>query len=641
MCGICGVYAYAATPRVDEELLVAMSGRMAHRGPDDSGTFLSRDRQVGFGFRRLSIVDLSPAGHQPMANADGSVVVVFNGEIYNHADHRPRLLARGYRYRGHSDTETLLHLYEEHGDDCVHHLRGMFAFAIWDERRRRLLLARDRMGVKPLYYSDQGGVFTFASEIKGLLAYPRLSRELDLESLEGYLTFMVPPAPRTMFRGVRKLAPAHRLIVDASGLREERYWDPFDAPSPPPRDEAECVERVRALLDESVRLRLMSDVPVGAFLSGGIDSSTIVALMAKHSSSPVNTFTVGYKDAPALNELEPAREIARTFGARHHEVMIDGRDMVEYMPKLVHTQDEPIGDPVCVPLYYVSQLAQGAGVKVIQVGEGADELFCGYPSFIHYLREERLWARIRGMLPERLARGGYAAAAGALRALRRAGELADLLDRRGRGQPAFWGGAIAYSGRTKAALLASADEGALTRRDLESVQAHREEARRRVPDLDALGVMTYLELKHRLPELLLMRVDKVTMSVSLEARVPFLDQRLVESVLPLALSTKVDGLRPKHLLKKVVASWLPRWVIDRPKQGFPAPVRAWFQALPAGAVRAVLLDGALARRGLFDRREVESLLSGRKPGRRDWSAHVWMLYNLSLWYEHWIEGRPA
>jgi len=496
------------------------------------------------------------------------------------------------------------------------------------------------MGVKPLYYADRGGVFLFASEIKGILAYPGFPREMDEEGLGRYLTFMVPPAPGTLFRGIHKLPPAHTMVVDASGVRSQRYWDPLAAEVTPPRDEADCVERVRAVLDESVRLRLMSDVPVGAFLSGGIDSSTTVALMARHSSGPVNTFTVGYKDAPALNELEPARQIAQAFGARHHEVMIDGRDMLAYMPRLVHTQDEPIGDPVCVPLYYVSELAHRAGVKVIQVGEGADELFCGYPSFIHYLQEERLWTRATRFLPAGLVRAGYGLAAGAMRTMRRAGELADLLERRQLGYAPFWGGAIAYSGRVKADLLA-AREDTFTRGDAAVAEAHRDHARRLAPGLDALGMMTYLELKHRLPELLLMRVDKVTMSVSLEARVPFLDQKLVELVLPLSLQMKVDSLRPKHLLKKVVAPWLPSWVLERPKQGFPAPVRAWFSALDPAELRAVLLDGALARRGVIDRGRVESLLTGRAPGRRDWSTHVWMLYNLSLWHEHWIEGRAA
>ena len=641
MCGICGVFAYGSAATLDEERLARMSGQMVHRGPDDAGVYLSPDRKLGLGFRRLSIVDLSPTGHQPMANEDGSVWIVFNGEIYNHAEHRQALEARGHAYRGRSDTETILHLYEEHGCECVQHLRGMFAFAIWDEVQGRLFLARDRVGVKPLYYMLKDGAFVFGSEVKALMAWPGATAELDEQALFHYLTFMVPPAPLTLFAGIRKLPPGHWLTVDRSGtLREQAYWDPL-GPGPEPAPElaaAEAVERIRDVLEESVRLRMMSDVPVGAFLSGGIDSSTIVALMARHSGRPVNTFTVGYEDSPESNELEHARRVAREFGAEHREVMVGARDMLEYMPRLVHTQDEPIADPVCVPLYYVSELAHRSGVKVVLVGEGSDELFCGYPWFLPYLSEQRRWERLAALLPQRWLRAAYGAAAEGLRATGRGADLMQMLERRATGQPTFWGGAVVFSGRTKRELLNPARWNGSHLDSSRVVERHASAALERMPALDLLGRMGYLELKHRLPELLLMRVDKVAMSVSLEGRVPFLDHRLVELVLPLPMRLKLGSGRPKDLLKRVVRGWIPQAIVDRPKQGFPAPVKEWFRRMPEGALRSALLDGPLAKRDYFERGFVERMLAEQRSGRRNWSAKLWVLYNLSAWYAHWIEG---
>jgi asparagine synthase (glutamine-hydrolysing) len=639
MCGICGVFAYGAgESAVDAALVQRMSDRMSHRGPDDAGLYVSPDRRLGLGFRRLSIVDLSPTGHQPMTNEDGRLWIVFNGEIYNHEEHRPRLLAKGHSYRGRSDTETILHLYEEHGEDCVHHLRGMFAFAIWDERQGRLFLARDRVGIKPLYYAQLSGTFLFASEIKALLAHPKLSPALNEEALPYYLTFMVPPAPLTLFEGVFKLPSGCRATIDRSGeLKVDRYWDPLEnAETARVQDVEDAAARLRSLLEESVRLRMMSDVPVGAFLSGGVDSSSIVALMARHSSQPVNTFTVGYKDSPASNELVYARQVAQGLGTRHHEVMIDGQDMVEYMPQLVHTQDEPIADPVCVPLYYVSRLAHEAGVKVVLVGEGSDELFCGYPWYRTYLQEDRAWQTGLAVAPERLLRGVWGSASDALGLFGRGQDLRQILDRRRRNAPTFWGGAVVYTGAAHAAVWpAAARAGSSASQTM--VAAHLERAARRRPDADFLARMTYLELMHRLPELLLMRVDKITMSVSLEARVPFLDHRLVEAMLPLAAAVKMNG-QLKGLLKKAVRGLIPDNIIHRPKQGFPAPVREWFDRLPAGVLDRQVADSALVRRGHLSGEFIRTLLAEHRSGHRDWSVRLWVLYNLSLWHARWIEG---
>ncbi len=643
MCGICGIYNHSSSQSgiVDDQVLVQMRDSMVHRGPDDCGIFANPSRGLGFGFRRLSIIDLSPAGHQPMCNEDGSVWIVFNGEIYNHAELRPVLEKKGHAYRSRTDTETILHLYEEHGTDCVLYLRGMFSFAIWDERKQQLFLARDRIGIKPLYYAQCNGVFLFASEIKALLRYPGLAPRLSEEALYHFLTFMIPPAPLTMFEGIYKLSPGHRLVVDRNGPGQpERYWDPLSATCPLALNEAEYIERIRELLDESVRLRMMSDVPFGAFLSGGIDSSLVVALMARHSNLPVNTFTVGYRDAPELNELQYARQIVTEFGANHHEVMIDGQDMMDYMPQLVHTQDEPIGDPVCVPLYYVSKLAHDNGVTVIQVGEGSDELFCGYPWYLTYIDEYNLQRRLASMTPELLVGGLHWGAKWATRISGRGAGWTDRLDRWRRHERPFWGGAVVYRGEQKETLLNTGrwrglalDSGAVAERHYRHALAMR-------PDMDILGQMTYLELNHRLPELLLMRVDKVTMSTSLEARVPFLDHHLVEFALQIPMTAKIKD-QPKHLLKKAAEGIIPHNLIYRQKRGFPAPVKAWFDTISAKHLRQVLTEGTLSREGYCDLDFVARMLSEQLSGSRDWSTKLWVLYNVNLWFMHWFEAKAA
>lgn len=574
-----------------------------------------------------------------MCNEDGTIRIVFNGEMYNHLEHRARLESKGYKYRSRADTETVLHLYEECGEDCVKHLRGMFALAIWDEPKKRLFLARDRLGIKPLYYALSGGTFLFASEIKALLRYPGIAAELDEEGLFHYLTFMIPPAPMTLFRGIHKLPPACRMTVTESGPGEpEIYWDPAGAAAAP-GSEAECRERVLGLLEESVRLRMMSDVPFGAFLSGGIDSSAIVALMAKNSNLPINTFTVGYKDAPHLNELDYARRVAKEFGANHREVMIGSREMVDYMPKLVHTQDEPIGDPVCVPLYYVSKLAKDNGVTVIQVGEGSDELFCGYPWYLPYIREMRMCrsplAKIARSLSALLLPG-----AKGVRALTGRGHLwVDRLGAWRKGETPFWGGAVVFRGEAKETLLDTPRWQSTRWNSAEMPERNYGRFLELRPGGDVLEQMIYLELKHRLPELLLMRVDKISMSTSLEGRVPFLDHLLVEYALAIPMKWKVKG-QPKYILKKALEGVIPEEIIYRKKQGFPAPVKEWFRGISAQRLASVILEGQLMREGYFNKAYVKGMLDQQLAGRADWSTRLWILFNLSLWHAHWIDGAP-
>ncbi|MCA1614341.1 MAG: asparagine synthase (glutamine-hydrolyzing), partial [Acidobacteria bacterium] len=416
MCGICGVWEYgAAEGRVEVSLVERMRDTMSHRGPDDAGAALYDGGRLGLGHRRLSIVDLSAAGHQPMRGcAPSDVWTSFNGEIYNHARLREGLERRGHAYASRTDTETLLHLYEERGADFVRELEGDFGVALWDGARRRLLLARDPLGVKPLYYYARGGRFIFASEIKAILAHPSVAAEMDEGQLPHYLSFLATPAPHTLFRDIKKLPAGHLLVADSDGGVEiTRYWDAL----PPARVEecgdAEHRAEVLRLLRESVAKRMMADVPFGVFLSGGVDSSANVALMAEQTRRPVRTFTVGFRDHAEYNELDDARAVARRFGTDHHEVVIGREEMRASLSELVFHQDEPIADPVCVPLYFVARLARQTGTVVVQSGEGADEIFSGYEKYVRYLRVyERFWRHA-----ERLPAGARRAATSAARPL--------------------------------------------------------------------------------------------------------------------------------------------------------------------------------------------------------------------------------
>lgn len=628
MCGIVGIFDYGSqSPAPDPALLTRMRDAMQHRGPDDQGLYFSPDGRLGLGFRRLAIIDLSPAGNQPMSTPDGALWIVYNGEIYNYRELRTELEACGCRFRSHTDTEVLLYLYRQHGPAMLERLRGMFAFALWDARAGRLWLARDRIGVKPLYYTFANGRFLFASEIKALLLHPDVTPALNEEGLYHYLTFLTTPAPHTLFAGIYKLPPGHTLTVDRQGSAHvEEYWDVFQAP-PATISADEAAEQILALLRESVKLRMVSDVPFGVFLSGGLDSSTNVALMAELMDRPVETFSIGFRNQPAYNEFDYARRVARLFGSNHHEVIIDEQDFLDFLPQLIHHQDEPIADPVCVPVHFVAKLAKQNGVTVCQVGEGGDELFA-YPRWLIILRLHQL-SRFYRRWPRPLRR----------LALRTVGWLSpyhhayEYLRRASEDQVIFWGGAEAYGERLKDTLL-SADfrrrHAGLT--SYAVIEPYYRRFLERSPHRDFFNFMTYLDLHLRLPELLLMRVDKMTMACSVEGRVPFLDHRLVEFVLSLPQSLKLGTGEAKHILKKAVRRILPADIVDRPKQGFSVPLEAWFQQ-SLGKFAAGKLTRFLARQPYFDARGVETLLGSRR------AARSWFLLNFVLWHERWIEGK--
>ena len=642
MCGIVGLITRDGT-RVDLDELAAMRDTMHHRGPDDAGLWASADGQVGLGHRRLAIIDLTPAGRAPMGNEDGSVQVTFNGEIYNHLDLRERLMRRGHRFRSECDTEVLVHLWEEHGPRMVDHLVGMFAFVIWDSRSRQAFAARDRLGIKPLYWTDDGRRIGFASEIKALLGLvPR--HELDPVALSHYLTFVAVPPPRTLFRAISKLEAATSMLVHTDGRREEeRYWDPLEHRVRFDGDAVDWEAELRFRLERSVQRRMMSDVPVGVFLSGGVDSSTNVALMSRGAPGPIKSFSIGFSDAEDFNEFAWARRVAEQYATEHHETTIDQDALWSFLPTLVHHQDEPIADPVCVPLYFVAELAKANGVTVVHVGEGADEIFAGYPTYVQADRlQGRPWDHLRA-LPAPI-RSGLAGAARALlpampdrqiqvEALERAAQPDSRL---------WWGGAVAFYERalTQIAtpeLLRQIDGGPAPRDIVAGYAADAE----RLGAVDALDTLIYQDLRLRLPELLLMRVDKLTMAHAIEARVPFLDHQLVEFAMSVPHEERIRDGVGKHVLKRAVSDLLADDLIWRPKQGFGAPVAQWFRGRLGARLEETLEGSALDDLGLIDAEQVSRILRLHRSGRADRSFQLWNVLNLVEWTEHWIAGNAT
>ena len=642
MCGICGVWEYGAGEgRVERALVAAMRDVMTHRGPDDAGDLIFDEARGGFGFRRLSIIDLSEAGNQPMHGCTDRVWLIFNGEIYNHAALREGLERRGHVYASRTDSETILHLYEERGLDFVHDIEGDYAIALWDADREQLVLARDRAGVKPLYFYQQNGRFIFASEIKAILEHPAVTPEVNEEALYHYLTFLTTPAPQTLFRQIQKLPAGHMLVIDRAGeARITQYWDALPPLSQIVRSEAEHQQNILELLRSSIKKRMMADVPFGVFLSGGVDSSANVALMSELMTQPVRTFTVGFHDTQELNELESARAISKRFGTNHHEVMIGRAEMMKFLPELVFHQDEPIADPVCVPLYYVAKLARDTGTIVVQVGEGSDEIFAGYDWFRTYLRiEERFW-RHAERTPLLARRAAAAVARPLVQKTLKKRKASELIRRLGANQSLFWGGVGVFDETMKASVLSSemrARYNGLSTHDV--VRQYQETIAAARPDSDYAARMTYLELKLRLPELLLMRVDKITMATSVEARVPFLDHQLIEYAMGLPRSLKVKGATGKHILKRALESVLPKDVLYQPKRGFGAPTREWFRGPEGESLVRQMLNSSIRKRNFFDYGFIERLADEHRREQYDWSANLWCLLNLSVWYDRWIGGK--
>ena len=640
MCGIVGVYSRRGEG-LELEPVVEMRDCMTHRGPDDAGMWRREGRgDVVFGHRRLSIVDLSPLGRQPMENEDGTIWITFNGEIYNHTELRRDLEARGHRFRSRCDTEVLVHLYEEYGDEMVTHIIGMFAFAIWDERRQEIFVARDRLGIKPLYWIDEGGKFAFASEIKALL--PLLShRDIDPTALAHYLTFVAVPPPRTLFAGVHKLAPGTTMRITRDGPQEPvLYWDPMRDRSDFTGNSEEWEAELRARLERSIERRMMSDVPVGVFLSGGVDSSTNVALMSKLVDHPINTFSIGFEGTERYNEFEWARQIASKFGTNHHETTIGASDLWSFLPELVYHQDEPIADPVCVPLYFVAKLAKESGVTVVHVGEGADELLAGYPTYVeaHQIATGH-WRRFRSL--PRPARRLAAGVGGRLLAGRPGYEIHREALMRGAQANGhlWWGGAVAFYEGGFNRITTPEFRRQITGEQPRDVVAQIADDANRYGARDDLDRLIYQDLRLRLPELLLMRVDKLTMANAIEARVPFLDHQMVELAMAMPASEKIRNGVGKHILKRAMSDVLPHDLLWRPKQGFGTPVSEWFRGELATQLEARLASSSLNDLGFINKAAVTDLLNLHRSGRAERSFQLWNILNLSAWFDYWIAGR--
>jgi len=630
MCGIAGIYSFNGKP-VDKYLLIRMRDTMLHRGPDGAGTWVSEDRKVGLGHRRLSIIDLSEAAAQPMCNEDATLWISFNGEIYNHAEIKSELQNIGnHKWKtDHSDTEVILHAFEQWGTHCLEKFRGMFAIALWDEKRRELWLIRDRIGVKPLYYSILNGRINFASEIKALLEDPEQKRAVDEEAFYHYLSFLTTPAPQTLFEGIKKLPAGTWLNIKENGqIRKNRYWDVWDHTEPMidiPEDE--IAAQVLHELRTAVKLRKVSDVPVGVFLSGGIDSSTNAALFSEGEERPIKTFTIGYEgEYPSYpNELQYARQMATHVGAEYHERILTQNDLLDFLPRMVHLQDEPIADPVCVPVYYVSKLARDNGVIVCQVGEGADELFCGYSTWKRALQLQyyddlsvpRLFKKI-GLI--------------GIKSLGREDTVYyEWLRRGAAGQPIFWGGAEAFTDVQKKKLLSDRLRRKFT--DLTSweiLKPIRQRFEEKAWEKSHLHWMTYVDLNMRLPELLLMRIDKMSMGVSLEGRVPFLDHKFVELAMSIPESVKTKNGTLKYILKKAVRGLIPDELVDRKKQGFGVPVYEWSLGQLGKKTQEEIQDFC-DQSDLLDRSEALFLID------RGRSSEAWYLLNFILWWKEFVK----
>lgn len=626
MCGICGVWNYATGEPVDRELLHRMTEAMRHRGPDDGGFHFEDEAGIGLGHRRLSIVDLTPAGRQPMGNEDGSVWVVFNGAIYDFAERRRDLETRGHVFRSRTDTEVLVHAYEEHGTAWVEHLNGMFGVALWDARRRRLVLARDRLGKKPLYYHDDGKRLTFASELKALLVDPSVPRALSWPAVGEFLALGYVAREQCIVDGVRKLRPGHRLVRTADTVAVERYWDwlPSFRRVDTTRSESDWIADLRATLTASVRSRMISDAPLGAFLSGGLDSSAVVATMASVSEQPVRTFSIGFDD-PRFSELAYAREVATELRTEHHELIVRPESVPELLPRLVRQYDEPFADSSALPTYYLSKLAR-EHVTVCLSGDGGDEACAGYDRYAQAAREEAadcIPARLRRLVLAPL--GSLPLGTPGRRLARRL--MLDPAERY-----------VDLMRLMPAELIASLLTPEAARRVNGDGASPVGDALAQARDLDPLSRMQYADGCVYLPDDILVKVDRASMMSALEVRCPFLDHRFLALMAAVPPHLRSSGARGKHLLREAMRGVLPERVLNRPKAGFAVPLAVWFGGDLGAFVRDVLLDRRTAERGIFCRPAIENLL--RDQARRErLSPHVWAVLVFEMWCRSYLDGR--
>lgn len=630
MCGICGKLNFDRTATVDPDLLGRMLATIRHRGPDDDGKYISGAGALGF--RRLSIIDLS-GGHQPLSNEDGSIWTVFNGEIYNYVELRERLVAKGHFFKTQSDTEVLVHLYEEYGEDMVRDLRGMFAFAVWDDRNKRLLLARDRVGIKPLYYCLTERFLLFSSEIKAILADPEVPRDIAPDVIDRFLTFYYVPGEDTLLKGVSKLAPGHLMVIENGKTKIRRYWD-LQFPDQPARQNLQEAEaELKTLLDETVRLHMISDVPVGFLISGGVDSSGMLSLAVGKTDKAISSYTVGFSEPGITDERPYARMAASAFGSEHHEMTISSRDFADFLPQYVWHMEEPVCEPPAVALYYVSKFARQF-VKVLISGEGGDEAFAGYSNYRNYIWFERLKA-VLGPLDQGLSIG----LSGLNRLVKseRIGKYATLaktpLDSfyySRTSSPYHW-----FNHEGPAFYSKDFAPSVSKQRSVSVVEKYLQDGARR----DVLSKMLYVDTKTWLPDDLLIKADKMTMANSLELRVPLLDHKVLEFAASLPSSFKVHGFATKYILKSVFRRRIPEAILNRKKTGFPVPYARWLRTELKDWMRDLLFDRRTMNRGYFERTSIESLVSQYESSGR-FSKEIFSLVALELWHRSFLEQRP-
>lgn len=631
MCGINGIVLSPASKRhVSAGLVERMRDVITHRGPDDAGLFI--DGSVGLGHRRLSIVDVA-SGHQPMTNEDGSLQIIYNGEIYNHGDHRPQLERLGHVYQTSCDTETILHLYEEYGSSCVDHLRGMFAFAIWDSRKRELFIARDRLGVKPLYYvHTSDGSLYFGSEIKTLLEVDAVKPELNYEVLPDYLANHATSGEDTLYRGVKRLLPGHTMLWRDGRVTVNKYWDVSFTNRTVDASDRDYVAQWSELFRESVRLRLMADVPLGMFLSGGIDSSAIAAVMSAMVAEPIKTFSVAFAEREA-NELEYARIVARAFKTKHHEVVVSPQQFFSALPRLVWHEDEPLAHPSSVALYFVSELAS-RHVKVVLTGEGSDELLAGYGRYRKTILNLAFGKRYHGALPASLR--------DVIRNQVRTSANSTIQQKLSRTFLALPADIESIYFDNFAVFSREMQRDLFTRETRERIGI--EDPYKTVRSLlqqttasSLLNRLLYADIKTYLHELL-MKQDQMSMAASIESRVPFLDHKLVEFTSGLPERMKLRGNTTKYILREAMKTLLPEEILARPKMGFPVPIGSWFRGAFSHVIDEYVLSERAIRRGIFDSSFVTSLVKRHQLGGEDHAERLWSLVNFEIWQRQFFDG---
>jgi len=627
MCGICGKLMLGDEAAVSPALVKAMADTIYHRGPDDDGYYVSGP--IGLGFRRLAIIDLQ-RGHQPVSNEDGTVQIIFNGEIYNYQELREFLLAKGHVFKTQSDTEVIVHLYEELGPQCLEKLRGMFAFAIWDENTKSLLLARDRVGIKPLYYCLTDKSLVFGSEIKAILADPSMSREIAPEMIDRFLTFLYVPGQETLLRGIRKLLPGHFLLARDGKVVIQQYWDLCFAKPNHQQSFKDAEADLLNLLAEAVKLHMIADVPVGVLLSGGVDSTGVLSFAVHGTDKEVSSYTVGFSGGDVADERPYARIAADKFGTQHHDITISAKDFASFLPRYVWHMEEPVCEPPAVALFYVSKLARNY-VKVLLSGEGGDEAFAGYSNYRNLVWLERAK---RGLAPLNGAVARGLALANSLLHAPRIAKYGPLFND---SFPSYYYSRTSNPhchtgnrlGEVYSPDFAKAIDREHTLEPVRQLQNH-------VRGQNALDAMLYIDTKTWLPDDLLIKADKMTMANSVELRVPLLDHKVLEFAAALPPSFKLNGFNRKHILKRALVQKIPKEILNRKKAGFPVPYESWLRSDLKDTVWALLTDRRTVERGYFRKDAIAGLLQADSNGA-NYSKEIFSLLALELWQRTFLE----